>query len=60
MSGTPTTGDEDSEDFTSKGLDQLQRLLLFLRHERYGTYLESMDQNNDDSKTRRARIEGRK
>jgi hypothetical protein len=60
MSGTPTTGDEDSEDFTSKGLDQLQQLLLFLRHERYGTYLESMDQNNDDSKTRRARIEGRK
>ena len=44
MSGTPTTGDEDSQDFTSKGLDQLQRLLLFLRHERYGTLPESMDQ----------------
>jgi hypothetical protein len=60
MSGTPTTGDEDSQDFTSKGLDQLQRLLLFLRHERYGTFPESMDQNNDDSKTRRARNEGNK
>jgi SNF2 family DNA or RNA helicase len=37
LSGTPTTGDEDSEDFTSNGLDQLQRLLLFLRHPLYGT-----------------------
>ncbi|KAL7468826.1 hypothetical protein ACHAXS_009057 [Conticribra weissflogii] len=36
MSGTPTTGDEDSPDFTAKGLDQLQRLLLFLRHSKYG------------------------
>jgi hypothetical protein len=51
MSGTPTTGDEDSQDFTSKGLDQLQRLLLFLRHERYGTLPESMDQNNGNTKS---------
>ena len=45
MSGTPTTGDEDSHDFTSKGLDQLQRLLLFLRHERFGTLPGSIDLN---------------
>lgn len=36
MSGTPTTGDEDDINYTSKGLDQLQRLLMFLRHEQYG------------------------
>lgn len=45
MSGTPTTGNSDSHDFTSKGLDQLQRLLLFLRHERYGTLPGSIDLN---------------
>ena len=37
LSGTPTTGDEDSPEFTSRGLDQLQRLLFFLRHPVYGT-----------------------
>mmetsp|Transcript_10699 Transcript_10699/g.18264 ORF Transcript_10699/g.18264 Transcript_10699/m.18264 type:complete len:1056 (+) Transcript_10699:111-3278(+) len=37
MSGTPTTGDEDSKGFNDVGLTQLQRLLLFLRHEEYGT-----------------------
>ncbi|KAL7493687.1 hypothetical protein ACHAWT_010569 [Skeletonema menzelii] len=37
MSGTPTTGDEDSQQFNDVGLTQLQRLLLFLRHEKYGT-----------------------
>jgi SNF2 family DNA or RNA helicase len=37
MSGTPTTGDEDSVEFNDIGLTQLQRLLLFLRHEKYGT-----------------------
>jgi hypothetical protein len=36
MSGTPTTGDEDSVEFNDIGLTQLQRLLLFLRHEKYG------------------------
>lgn len=41
MSGTPTTGDEDSCKFNAKGLDQLQRLLLFLRHEKYGTLPET-------------------
>ena len=51
MSGTPTTGDEDSPDFTAKGLDQLQRLLLFLRHEKYGSVPESMLQ--DDTSTGR-------
>jgi hypothetical protein len=36
LSGTPTTGDEDEEDFSAKALDQLQRLLFFLRHPQYG------------------------
>jgi hypothetical protein len=36
MSGTPTTGDEDSKEFNAIGLTQLQKLLLFLRHEKYG------------------------
>jgi hypothetical protein len=36
LSGTPTTGDEDNPEFNAKGLDQLQRLLIFLRHEKYG------------------------
>lgn len=35
-SGTPTTGNEDDEEFTAKALDQLQRLLMFLRHPTYG------------------------
>jgi len=43
MSGTPTTGDEDSPDFTAKGLDQLQRLLLFLRHPKYGMSCDGQD-----------------
>lgn len=37
LSGTPTTGDEDDSEFSAKALDQLQRLLLFLRHPVYGT-----------------------
>ena len=37
LSGTPTTGDEDSQEFSARGLDQLQRLLFFLRHPVYGT-----------------------
>jgi SNF2-related domain len=36
MSGTPTTGNEDDQDFTARALDQLQRLLVFLRHPVYG------------------------
>ena len=36
LSGTPTTGDETSPTFISHALDQLQRLLLFLRHPKYG------------------------
>ena len=36
LSGTPTTGDEDSLEYTALGLLQLQRLLLFLRHPKYG------------------------
>jgi hypothetical protein len=36
LSGTPTTGDEDDNKFSSNALDQLQRLLVFLRHPMYG------------------------
>jgi len=36
LSGTPTTGDEETKDFTSSGLAQIQRLLRFLRHPQYG------------------------
>jgi hypothetical protein len=36
LSGTPTTGDEDSIKFNSKGLNQLQRLLIFLHHKMNG------------------------
>ena len=58
MSGTPTTGDEDSKDFTSQGLDQLQRLLLFLRHESYGIF--PMDQTANDKKRSRGGKKGGK
>lgn len=47
MSGTPTTGDEDDPKFTEKGLDQLQRLLFFLRHEKYGIVSGNNDQAKD-------------
>jgi hypothetical protein len=36
LSGTPTTGNEDDDKFTARALDQLQRLLFFLRHPKYG------------------------
>jgi hypothetical protein len=36
LSGTPTTGDEDDKQFSTHALDQLQRLLVFLRHPMYG------------------------
>jgi hypothetical protein len=36
LSGTPMTGDEDDRNFTANALDQLQRLLFFLRHPVYG------------------------
>ena len=42
LSGTPTTGDEDSNKFTANALDQLQRLLLFLRHPIYGNLPSDM------------------
>ena len=55
LSGTPTTGDEDDEEFSSNALDQIQRLLRFLRHPMYGTlkpegqnyslYIEDEDSN---------------
>ncbi|KAL3784494.1 hypothetical protein HJC23_013637 [Cyclotella cryptica] len=52
LSGTPTTGDEDSTEFNSQCLDQLQRLLIFLRHEMYGILppLSSVDSNTYNSK----------
>ena len=52
LSGTPTTGDEDSSEFTSRGLDQLQRLLLFLRHDLYGT-LSNLDVNTTPNNVRK-------
>jgi hypothetical protein len=60
MSGTPTTGDEDSPKFTAKGLDQLQRLLLFLRHETYGTTMSQFDGKNTSSWSDTALREGNK
>ena len=36
LSGTPTVGDEDDHDFSARALDQIQRLLVFLRHPEYG------------------------
>jgi len=36
VSGTPMTGNEDDPEYNSAALDQLQRILYFLRHPRYG------------------------
>lgn len=36
LSGTPTVGDVDAKEYNIECLDQLQRLMIFLRHERYG------------------------
>eukprot|EP00978_Attheya_sp_CCMP212_P003897 scaffold8315_cov50-Attheya_sp.AAC.1 len=68
MSGTPMTGDEDDIDFSAKGLDQLQRLLFFLRHPKYGTipseakykspYIFS-DENDNDEGARKKKIEAK-
>lgn len=43
ISGTPTTGDESKTEYSSEALDQLQRLLLFLRHPVYGSMPASPD-----------------
>ena len=67
MSGTPTTGDEDSADYSAKALDQLQRLLFFLRHPEYGNLpspsggrdspspylIDSSDDSGDENDTKR-------
>ncbi len=37
ISGTPLTGNEDDGNYISDALDQLQRILKFLRHPKYGT-----------------------
>ena len=66
ISGTPTTGDEDEESFTSQALDQLQQLMLFLRHPVFGTfpdseetspYLESMSENEIKNRQHRQQKE---
>lgn len=36
VSGTPVTGNEDNPDYNNVALDQLQRILYFLRHPKYG------------------------
>jgi hypothetical protein len=46
LSGTPTVGDEDDVQYTSRALDQLQRLLFFLRHPEYGI-ISSNESFND-------------
>lgn len=52
LSGTPTTGDRDSPSYTTNALEQLQRLLCFLRHPIYGTIpksqLASSEASGDD------------
>ena len=65
LSGTPTTGDEDDVAFSSHALDQLQRLLLFLRHPRYGNLptetplyksYASNSEVNESKKKRQAKV----
>jgi SNF2 family DNA or RNA helicase len=47
LSGTPTTGNEDDEQYKEKCLDQLQRLLCFLRHPVYGAVSSTtLDERN--------------
>lgn len=61
LSGTPTTGDEDNMNYSSKALDQLQRLLYFLRHSKYGMITENkrnarnIDCEEDDNKKKSAK-----
>jgi len=50
LSGTPTTGDEDAVNFTKSALEQLQRLLLFLRHPIYGGAVTIEKQTENDEK----------
>lgn len=60
MSGTPTTGDEDSKEFNDIGLTQLQRLLLFLRHEEYGTIKdETLEKQSSGDGRRSGRNQGK-
>jgi hypothetical protein len=44
LSGTPTTGNEDDIRYSYLALDQLQRLLCFLRHPTYGNVASSSTQ----------------
>ena len=53
LSGTPTTGDEDGPDFCASALDQIQRLLFFLRHPKYGHIPKTQDTEDEDVFRRR-------
>eukprot|EP00977_Amphora_coffeiformis_P020470 scaffold8290_cov174-Amphora_coffeaeformis.AAC.7 len=53
LSGTPTTGDQDAKDFTASCLDQLQRLLCFLRHPTYGAVPAESSRGLDAPQSRR-------
>ena len=59
LSGTPTTGDQQADDVVSDSLQQIQRLLSFLRHPRYGrssSLVEGLDDTDAisvDQATRR-------
>ena len=57
VSGTPTTGDVDDPAVVQAHLGQLQRLLRWLRHPRYGL---DVDPRLDDAETAGASAEARK
>jgi hypothetical protein len=63
LSGTPMTGDEDDQNFTATALDQLQRLLFFLRHPVYGQDTKLNNKNrkamDEIKKSRRETARGR-
>jgi hypothetical protein len=43
LSGTPTVGNVDADECNLECLDQLQRLMIFLRHESYGIIPSNKD-----------------
>ena len=62
VSGTPTTGDVDDPAIVRNHLRQLQKLLQWLRHPRYGLdanpRLDARQDAADDARRRRAAFEG--
>eukprot|EP00940_MAST-03C_sp_MAST-3C-sp2_P001006 g1006.t1 len=46
LSGTPTTGDVDAEDASARTLRQIQKILRWLRHPKYGIIAGSPDSAN--------------